>query len=288
MKIWILGAGGQVGKALTAVCQKKNIPFLAAKREEVDITDKEKLRRDAEKAACTHIINCAAYIDVDGAEKNEKQAYEVNAKGVENIGFAACENGMRVVHISTDYVFDGKKAAPYLESDLPNPLGVYGKSKWEGEMRLLNACPTACIVRTSWVFGLGGKNFISFVPTLLQKKTEIEAVDDQINRATYNGDLAEALLELIPFSGVFHFANQDPISRYQIVLDFYEEANKRKLPLTCKKISPILAASVPALSPRPQYSVLNTQKVEQALGRKPRLWKTVLSAYLDTYVKSFV
>ncbi len=281
MKIWILGAGGQLGGALIDRCSVEKIPFVASKREDIDITDLEALKRMAEKIVCTHIINCAAYTDVDGAEQDEKKAFAVNAQGPENIGIVARENGMHVVQVSTDYVFDGEKEIPYLETDKPNPLGVYGKSKWEGEERLQDQFSSACIVRTSWIFGHQGKNFISSLIKQFQEKDHIHAVEDQVNRATYNRDLAWALVDLCCHSGIFHFANGEPLSRYQIAQDFYKEARARSLPIKCQKISPVSFGVFPVLSPRPVYSVLDTEKVARVLGRKPRLWETVLGEYFD-------
>lgn len=277
MKVWILGAGGQLGNALKRHCEEQKIPFAASARAQADVTDLDQLQRQAQRIAPTHIINCAAYTDVDGAEKNGSAAYAVNAVGAENVGIIGREMGIKVVHVSTDYVFAGDKTSPYLETDRPNPLGVYGKSKWEGEERLLEQLGTACIVRTSWIFGQSGKNFISKALEMLQTKEQIQATCDQINRATYNRDLAGALLDLSCHSGIFHFANGLPMSRFQIIKDFYELALKRNVPVKCQKISPI-GSDDPI---RPKYSALGTKKVELVLGRKPRVWETVLGDYFD-------
>ncbi|NGX37487.1 MAG: dTDP-4-dehydrorhamnose reductase [Chlamydiae bacterium] len=283
MKIWILGAAGQLGSALIDRCQIEKIPFVASKRSDIDITDLEQLKKGAQG---THIINCAAYTDVDGAEKNSKRAYAVNSIGPENLGILAREEGMKILHVSTDYVFDGEKRIPYEEADRPNPLGVYGKSKWEGEERLLDQMHSACIVRTSWIFGHTGKNFISSLLSKLKNEAHLEAVEDQINRATYNRDLAYALIDLCCHSGIFHFANGEPQSRFDIASDFYEEAMARNIPLKCQKISPVSAGSFPSVSPRPQYSALDTKKVALVLGRKPRMWKTILGEYFDHVTSS--
>jgi dTDP-4-dehydrorhamnose reductase len=280
MLVWILGAGGQLGSALKDYCEGENIPVVASSHVQADITDLEGLKRQAQRITPTHIINCAAYTDVDGAEKNGQQAYAVNALGAENVGIIGREMGIKVVHVSTDYVFAGDKDSPYLETDRPNPLGVYGKSKLEGELRLLEQLGTACIVRTSWIFGQRGKNFISRALELLQTKEQIEAIDDQINRATYNRDLAGALLDLSCHSGIFHFANGDAMTRYQIIKDFHALARQRNVPVKCQKISPI-GSDDPI---RPKYSVLGTKKVELVLGRKPRVWETVLGDYFDAWV----
>ncbi len=242
MKIWILGAGGQLGQAIAEVCGSEKIPYVASTHSEADITNLEQLKWMAEQILPTHLINCAAYPDVDGAEKNVEHAYTVNALGTENVGIIGRELGIKVVHVSTDYVFDGENDRPYLETDRPNPIGVYGKSKLEGELRLLEQLGTACIVRTSWIFGQRGKNFLSSILTRLQRDEHIQADTDQINRATYNCDLAQALIDLSCQSGIFHFANGQPASRYQIVKDFYTAATERNLTVKCQKISPISAA----------------------------------------------
>lgn len=277
MLVWILGAGGQLGSALKDHCTLEKIPFIASGHTQADITDLEQLKQLSEQLNPTHIINCAAYTDVDGAEKNGQIAYAVNARGAENVGIIGREMGIKVVHVSTDYVFAGDKDSPYLETDRPNPLGVYGKSKLEGELRLLEQLGTACIVRTSWIFGQSGKNFISRALEMLRTKEQIEAIDDQINRATYNRDLAQALLDLSCHSGIFHFANGEAMSRYQIIKDFHTLAIQRNISLKCQKISPI-GSDDPI---RPKYSALGTKKVELVLGRKPRVWETVLGDYFD-------
>lgn len=281
MKALILGSGGQVGKALIDYCIAQRIPFTSRPKNELDITDLEALKREAGKGKYTLLLNCAAYTDVDRAERESQLAYAINSQGPENLGNVAKEHGISVVHISTDYVFDGEKEGAYKEDDRPNPLGVYGKSKWEGEERLLGQLPTATIVRTSWVFGFKGKNFISMALERLQELEEIHAVVDQINRPTYNKDLAEVLIALSSQSGIFHFANEKALNRYQIIKDFYELARQKNLPIKCKKIIPISSKDFPSLSPRPKASLLDTEKVSKVLGRKPRLWDTVLEEYFD-------
>lgn len=281
MKIWIIGARGQLGRALIDRCSALGISFIATTRKDADITDLDALQKIAEKSKCTHIINCAAYTNVDLAEQENEKAYLANATGPENMAITARDHGMRLVHVSTDYVFGGEKSEPYTEQDKPNPLGVYGKSKWEGEQRVLDFFPTACIVRTSWIFGHEGKNFISSLLTKMKGEEDIRVVEDQINRATYVRDLAGALLDISCHSGIYHFANEKHLSRFQIAKDFYEEAQKRKVPLKCQTIIPISHKEFSSPSPRPQFSVLDTRKITATLGRKPRMWKTVLQEYFD-------
>lgn len=286
MKVWILGAGGQLGSALIDASHSARVPCVSSKRSDLDITDLDALRFACERIAPTHIINCAAYTDVDRAEVEEEAAYAVNATGPANLGILATEFPVKVVHVSTDYVFDGEKREPYEESDPTRPINVYGKSKLEGELQLFEHFPTACVVRTSWIFGRSGRNFISSVLSMLQQKTHIEAVDDQVNRATYNRDLAMALLDLSAHSGLFHFANSEPISRYQIVQDFFEKGKELGLPIKCQKISPVSSEGFSPPAPRPAYSVLSTKKVEGVLGRKPRVWNTILGDYFEHAIKN--
>jgi dTDP-4-dehydrorhamnose reductase len=281
VKIWILGAGGLLGRALVDRAQAEGIPFLASLRNEVDVTDLEQLKKAAEKSGCTHVINCAAFTNVNLAEQESRAAYEVNATGAENVAKMAKEFGMAFVHLSTDYVFDGEKRAPYTETDVPNPLNVYGKSKWEGEQRVFDVLPTACIVRTSWVFGHEGSSFISSIIKKMREEEHVQAVEDQINRATFNRDLANALLELCSHSGLFHFANSAPLSRYTVAKDFYDAASAKGILLRCQTISPVSFADFPGASIRPAYSVLDTTKVTKVLGKPPRSWETILKEYLD-------
>lgn len=281
MKVWILGAKGQLGGALIEHCLKSKIPFVASDREQADITLLNQLKQLAKKNQCTHVINCAAYTNVDLAEKEPAKAHAVNAIGPENLGILGKEFNLKIIHVSTDYVFDGKKGQPYTEIDVPHPLGVYGKTKFEGEERLTAIFPKACIVRSSWIFGQPSKNFISSIFSLLKHQEKIRVVSDQINRATYYRDLAQVLIELADQQGIFHFANEKPLSRYQMVQDFCREMQKRNILMKCQEIVPISAKDFPALSPRPIYSVLATDKITAFLGREPREWETVLSEYID-------
>lgn len=281
MKVWILGKDGQLGNALVDHCQKENISFIASDKKQADITFLDPLKKNLEKNNCTHIINCAAYTNVDQAEKEPEIAYAVNALGPENLGILGKEFGVNVIHVSTDYVFDGLKKIPYVEDDTPHPVNTYGKTKYEGEQRLLKTLPKACVVRTSWIFGGKTKHFISSLFHLLKNEPKIHVVSDQINRATYHRDLAEVLMDLSFRSGIFHFANDKPLSRFEIARDFYREMQKRNIPMKCQEIIPISSQDISSSSRRPLYSVLSTEKVAKILGKKPRPWETVLSEYLD-------
>ncbi len=280
MKIWIIGKKGLLGKTLTNLCMQKKLAHIATGHEEADITNRDQLARVAERERPTHIVNCAAYTDVDGAEAHAAIAYSVNAEGAENSARVARTHGARLMHISTDYVFDGRGCEPYLETDGCNPTNLYGKSKLEGELRVMEQCPTACILRTSWVFGPGGKNFISSLLSHFKTRTEISAVADQIGRVTYCGDLAEAVLALLCHSGIFHFANKGAVSRFEIAEALLRLAREKQMPMTCTSIQPVFSDAFPTVANRPSYSVLSTKKVENLLGCEPPSWKQALEKCL--------
>lgn len=282
MKIWIIGAEGLLGACLKELCNKRRLSFFATGKENGSVTCLETLKLKAEEHKPTHIVNCAAFTDVDGAEKLSKEAYAVNASGAENLGIIAREFGAKLVHISTDYVFSGSsQMTPFTEVDVCNPVGVYATSKWEGEVRLLAEFPQACVVRTSWIFGKRGKNFISVLFGKLKIQEVIKAVDDQLGRATFCYDLAEAILALLCHSGIFHFANEGELTRYQIALDMYKHAQMHRKEIACKEILPVKSTDFPAAAPRPIYSVLCTRKIEALLGCKPRSWQGALHEFLQ-------
>lgn len=281
MKIWIVGSSGLLGRTLQTLCERQKLKYLVTSRTQSDITDLDALRRCAEKNCPTHIVNCAAYTDVDGAEKNPEYAFKVNSEGAENVAVVAKEFDTRLVHISTNFVFDGLKKTPYFETDPCSPLGVYGKSKWEGEQKILDAFPTACIIRTSWLFGRGGKSFISSLIELLKKHQEMRIVEDQTASLTFCEDLASAILGLLCHSGMFHFANSGACSRYRIAEEIYRETKGKGASLACNRLIPVPSTAFPSAAPRPFYSVLNTRKVESVLGTAPRSWNDALKDFLN-------
>lgn len=272
MKVWIVGASGMLGTALFNVCTRRGIAVVGSGRAACDVCDREALHSLAAQIQPTHLINCAAYTDVDGAESHEKEAFAVNAVGAENVARVAREWGARCIHVSTDYVFGGGGKTPYCEEEVGSPLNVYGESKLEGERRILSGVPESLIVRTSWVFGPRGKNFISSFFSRMCEQTRIKAVSDQEGNPTYCYDLAEALLELAEMSGVVHFTNRGGGSRYCIAQELLQMARSLALPVACEEIEPALSADFPTRAVRPHYSVLDTTKYTQLTGKEPRHW----------------
>ncbi|HEY2811540.1 MAG TPA: dTDP-4-dehydrorhamnose reductase [Rhabdochlamydiaceae bacterium] len=280
VKLWILGAEGMLGRALLKVCVARGIDAVGSAKREADITLKENLAQKARALLPSHIVNCAAYTDVDGAEREYEKAHCVNAQGAQNAAQAAQDVGARFVHISTDYVFSGTSSTPYSEEMEALPVNAYGASKWEGERGVFLAHPDACIVRTSWLFDEGGKNFVSWLLNALKIKEEIRAVADQWGCPTYAPDLASGILDLLEHKGVFHFANPEGASRFEIAQFAFAHMQKCAIPLACQRVLSVGKEAFSAPAPRPSFSVLNTAKFTSATGKRPRLWQEALGEFL--------
>lgn len=277
MKVWIVGKRGLVARTLLENAEQKMLTVVATSHEEVDIRDEKQIAHFVEEHHPTHIVNTAAYTQVDQAEAQREAAYLVNAIGPENLAKVAKRHALPLLHLSTDYVFDGKKKTPYQETDPCHPLNVYGKSKREGEERVLAHYEKACILRTAWLFKEGGNTFLSTLLKRLKEQKELQVVSDQTGSPTYCVDLAEAIWNLLPFSGIFHFANRGACSRFEFALFVKEKAEKQGIPLLCQDIIPIVS-HFPA--PRPSFSALDTHKYETVLGKTPRKWEEATMEFI--------
>jgi len=271
VRVWVLGAEGLVGRALVAALRSAKVDCVATGKAECPITSQESVFSYMEKHRPTHIVNAAAYTDVDCAESNKALAFAVNAEGPELLGRVAKQGGVALMHLSSDYVFGLDCKQPCREEERGLPSGVYATSKWEGELRLRSVYDSACIVRTSWVFGSSGKNFLSILPNLLKTREEIEVDAVQQGRPTYVKDLARALIYLLSAQGTFHFANEGVCSRYVFA---------QALADVMKNQGVHTARIVPSYqnkgAGRPVYSVLDTAKIAGAFGCPPRFWKDTL------------
>lgn len=258
---------------------------------DMDIGELERLLAFAREHRPTAILNAAAYTRVDDAEANEAVANRVNAEGAGNLARAALEVGARLLHYSTDYVFDGTAQSPYREDAPTAPRSAYGRSKLGGEQRLLATLATApelgYVVRTSWLFGAGGPNFVKTMVGLMRDKEELRVVQDQHGRPTYTVDLADASLRLLGFGaaapatpGIYHFANGGPTSWHGFASSILEACRALGLPVKTKQIVPVTTAEFPRPAPRPAYSVLDTTRIEHALGYAPRHYLDTLPDYL--------
>lgn len=278
MSIWVPGARGLVGSALVTQLGDK---CLGTGRE-VDIGDEREVNKWVEAHPdLTHILNCAAFSEVDPAETRREEAYLSNAIGPEVLGRVAQRKGLSILHLSTDYVFSGEGTKPFLEEDPTAPCNYYGQTKLEGEKRLFAACPKATILRTSWVFGKGGKNFVAKLWDLLQTRESLRMVSDQKGRPTYAPDLVKAMLHLLDSPGLYQFANAGVTSKYEFALVLREEMEARKIPIRCTAIEAALSHEFPSPARRPSYSAFDTRKIETTLQWQPRPWREALREFVN-------
>ena len=276
-RIVISGAGGQVGSLLADRAGQQGRDVLALASAQWDITDPQ--AADQIVRAGDVVINCAAYTNVDGAEADEQRAYAVNAAGPGHIAQACARAGARMIHISTDYVFDGQTSRPYEIDDDTAPLSVYGRTKLAGEQAVLAALPEAVVVRTAWVYTGGtGKDFVAVMRRLAAGDGPIEVVDDQTGSPTYAGDLVGALLQAADgkvHAPLVHAANSGAVSRFGQARAVFEAVGADP-----ERVVPVSSAHNPRPAPRPSYSALSSRQSEQA-GLSPlRSWQDALLAAL--------
>jgi len=278
VKLLVTGAQGMLGRAVVDCAVRLGHDVRAASRAELDITDTEATRRALLAGRPAAVINCAAYTDVDGAESDWQGAERVNASGAGHLAAAAAEVGARIVHVSTDYVFDGSKREPWVESDPVAPLGVYGDTKLAGELAVAAANPTHMIVRTAWLFGAGGRNFVDTMLSLAATRDELAVVTDQVGCPTWTGHLAGALVELAERPddiGVHHIAGAGSCTWNEFALEIFERAG-----IDCR-VLPATSEQFVRPAKRPAYSVLGSERREP-LTLPP--WQDGLAAYLATRV----
>lgn len=276
--VLVTGANGQLGNSLRALSGRySSYAFLFTDVDELDICDKEAVRAYVNGNQVDYILNCAAYTAVDKAEDNEALCLRINAGAVRNLGEAASEAGARILHISTDYVFDGTAHIPYVETDPTCPVSVYGRTKLAGEEALLSVCPDAVIIRTAWLYSEYGRNFVKTMLRLGKEREEISVVFDQIGTPTYAGDLAEAMCKVLEASergafqpGIYHYSNEGVCSWYDFTVKILQAAG-----LPCR-VKPIESKDYPSPTARPPYSVLNKKKIKAAYDLAIPHWEESL------------
>ncbi len=258
MKVLIAGAAGQLGRALTAALAAHEVE--AAPHQRLDITRLDDVRGAIAGFAPDLVINAAAYNDVDGAESNAATAYRINAMGPRNLALATAAAGIPVLHVSTDYVFDGAAGRAYHEYDQPRPLSTYGASKVAGELAVKELNPRHYIVRTAWLFYRPGRNFLNLMLSL-SDQAQVKAVDDQFSSPTYAPHLAQAIAELMKTGayGTYHMAGQGGASRFEMTRLLFSILRLNT------KVLPVPHTEFPAAAVRPRYSVLTTIQEPQIL-----------------------
>lgn len=271
MRILLTGAGGQLGWDLQSTLRDHDVR--AYDHQALDVSDREAVMRAAEQVRPDWIINAAAFNDVDGAETAAETAFAINGAGPGYLAEAAARVGASIVHISSDYVFDGTKGAPYTENDNPNPLSVYARSKYEGERRVLKSGASACVLRTAWLYGQHGKNFVKAILAAAARGGPLRVVADQVGSPTATADLAGAIAQLIETRarGLFHVANAGACSRFEFAKAIVRGA------VTVVPITTVEAARPAA---RPANSSLASMRWQEA-GLSPlRGWRSALEDFL--------
>jgi len=274
----VTGSAGQVGSAVGELLSQRYPGTVCATRAELDITDRDRLAAEVERLQPDVIINCAAMTDVDGCEREPERAFLINRDGPRLLAGAARQVGARLIHLSTDFVFDGTRTSPYDEAAAPRPLSVYGVSKWEGEQAVQHESPDHVILRTSWVFGGEGARFVNTVIARGRAGEPLRVVTDQAGGPTFRMDLAQAVLRLveIPFRGIVHFANAGHCSRYEFALQILKDMG------ISASVEPIATVGAAGMAMRPSFSVLDITRYRQLTGAHVRHWKEALREFLDS------
>ena len=286
INILVTGSNGQLGSEIKELSSKYEYKFFFTDRSNIDITKKESIKTFCQTNNINTIINCAAYTAVDKAESDEINADLINRKAVKKLALVSSELNIKLIHISTDYVFDGKAYKPYVEEFQTNPQSVYGKTKLDGENELIKINPkNSIIIRTSWVYSSYGNNFVKTMLRLGKEKTELGVIFDQIGTPTYAAHLAMAILDIIPKLGTANSFGADNIQIYNYsnegVLSWYDFAKEimKMAKLNCK-INPIETFQYPTPAKRPHFSLLNKSKIKTTFNIEIPYWKDGLDECL--------
>lgn len=283
--IWVIGANGMLGTELCRLLKKNNIDFEGTDRS-VDITDFVALESFAAGKNFDFIVNCAAYTAVDKAESDEALAKRLNADGPRNIARVAKKIGAKLIHISTDYVFDGTASSPLTEELPVKPVGVYGETKALGEKAVQEETDEYYILRTAWLYGWDGKNFVYTMIRAMNTHDAVKVVNDQRGTPTFAGDLADAIIKItqkkIPY-GIYHVTDLGEITWFDFTNEIKSQAEKCGFITNNEcKVNPCTTDEYPTPAKRPAYSVLSKEKIQRALGIKLPDWKESLKVFLES------
>jgi dTDP-4-dehydrorhamnose reductase len=291
-RILLIGADGQVGRELQQTLAPLGEVILAT-RQTLDLCQSAAITTVIEQHRPDWIVNAAAYTAVDRAEQEPELAAMINHTAPQIVASQAQRQGATLLHISTDYVFDGSKGSPYQEDDPPQPIGAYGQTKWLGEQAVQQNCDRHIILRTAWVHGAQGQaNFVKTMLRLGAERPELRVVADQIGAPTWAGDIAEAIAQLLAQfqpeqAGIYHYTNSGAASWYDFAIAIFEEARLLGFSLKVEQVIPITTAEYPTPARRPAYSVLNCQKISALLGSHPPHWRQSLRLMLaDLYQRT--
>jgi len=281
MKVLVTGANGQLGHELKRSCPQY-ISLIETDRETLDITDSAAIAAAFEQYAPDWLINCAAYTAVDKAESDRKAAEAINMTAAGKLASACATHSVRMVQVSTDFVFDGLQSTPYAPDDRPNPLSVYGTTKLAGEQAVTEALPDALIIRTSWLYSAHGSNFVKSMLNLMQSRDELGIVYDQVGSPTWAATLAEAIWHLIAAgaTGIHHCSDNGIASWYDFAVAIQEEALALGLLKNAIPVKPIRTEQYPTPATRPAFSVLDKRLTESQIGMTFPYWRVSLRSML--------
>ncbi len=287
MKVLLIGKNGQVGNELNQTLNNIG-ELISLDRTKIDLSNNQNIIDTIQEIKPNIIVNAAAYTTVDKAESNYELAYQINTIAPQILAEESKKIKAKLIHISTDYVFDGNKNTPYLEQDNPNPISVYGETKLAGEKAIITNHNNYIILRTAWVYGTFGKgNFVKTMLKLGREREQLKVVIDQVGCPTYAYDIAKIIADLITLfkdkknlAQIYHFTNSGAISWYDFAVTIFEEAKKLNYDLKIKEVIPITSDEYPTPAKRPAYSVLNNQKISKKLGYYPFYWRNSLRKML--------
>lgn len=288
MNVLITGSNGQLGSEIQLISTKySQHSFYFLDLPELDITSKQRITAVIREKNINAIINCAAYTAVDRAEEEVELAYLVNARAVENLVSAAEQFSLKLIQISTDYVFDGTSCTPYVEADSVSPIGVYGKSKFEGEQAVLNSASDSIVIRTSWLYSIYGNNFVKTMLRLGEERDQLGVIADQVGSPTNAADLALACLQIIDQNEIisrkgkiYHFSNEGVASWYDFTKAIHEIAK-----IDCV-VDAIGTKDYPTKAKRPHFSVMDKSKIQADFGIAVPYWRTSLRKCIDQLNKN--
>ena len=278
-KTLVTGASGQLGSEIRAICKGED--FIFTTKEQLNICDFKKLQSFVRNHKIKNIINCGAFTAVDLAQTQRDLALKINYEAVKNLAIISKQKDIKLIHISTDYVFDGRNYKPYKEDDKTNPINFYGESKLKGELAIQDISPkNSCIIRTSWVYSSYGKNFVKTILNLAKQKESLNIISDQVGTPTYAKDLAEAILEILPKlnnqkPAIYHYSNEGVSSWYDFAKEIVDIAK-----LKCE-IKPIKTIEYPTPAKRPHFSLLDKDKIKREFNIDIPYWKESLEKMLN-------
>ena len=277
MKVLVFGARGMLGKDLVPALSVKH-QVLARDIEDLDIADQQRVQKEIETLRPQVVVNAAAYTDVDGCEAKRELAFSVNAEGARNIAAGCAASNARMIHLSTDYVFDGTSSAPYREEDPPNPLNVYGASKLQGERQIREVLENHLIIRTEWLFGRHGKNFVDTILRLAAQQEELRVVNDQRGAPTFTKDLSWAIEKLLEkeAKGILHITNSGSCTWFEFARQILRDKGYDHV-----QVIPISSEELARPAKRPANSVMDCRRYEKLTGRMMRTWQEALQEYFS-------